>query len=89
MDAIEKGSQVDAIYTDINKAFDTISHAVLIHKLELMDVNNPVLKWFSTYLSRRSKKVRLNEHVSNNFSVPSGVPQGRSYFTTTFYFVHE
>lgn len=32
MDAIEKGYQVDAIYTDISKVFDAINHAVLIYK---------------------------------------------------------
>jgi len=50
MNVIEKGGQVDAIYTDISKAFDTISHAVLICKLELMGVNNLVLKLLSLYI---------------------------------------
>ncbi|CAI6372350.1 unnamed protein product [Macrosiphum euphorbiae] len=76
MDVIEKGGQVDAIYTDISKAFDTINHAVLIRKLELMGVNNLMLKWFSSYISCRSQKVRLHGYVSNNISIPSGVPQG-------------
>ena len=76
MDTIEKGGQVDAIYTDISKAFDTINHAVLIRKSELMGVDNIMLKWLSSYISGRSQKVKLHGYVSNNISIPSGVPQG-------------
>jgi len=76
MDIIEKGGQVDAIYTDISKAFDTINHSVLIRKLELIGVNSPMLNWLSSYISCRSQKVRLHGYVSNNISIPSGVPQG-------------
>lgn len=39
INAVESGDQVDAIYTDISKAFDSVNHAVLTRKFELMGVN--------------------------------------------------
>jgi len=75
MDAVNKGNQVDAIFTDISKAFDTVNHAILIRKLELMGVNN-MLKWFSPYISFRSQKIRINRYILNNILVSSGVSQG-------------
>lgn len=45
--------QVDAIYTDIKKAFDTVDNNILINKLKLMEVNSPILSWFKSYLSNR------------------------------------
>ena len=30
---IEKGNLVDAVYIDLSKVFDTISHAILLNKL--------------------------------------------------------
>lgn len=47
----------------------------LIRKLDLMDVNNVILKWLSSYISCRSPKIRLHGYVSNNISIPSGVTQ--------------
>jgi hypothetical protein len=76
IDAVEKGDQVDAIYTDISKTFDTVNHAILIRKLELMGVRGKILNWFNSYISFRSQKVGVNGCISKNISVPSGVPQG-------------
>lgn len=38
-----------------------------------MGVN--MFKWLSSYISFKSQKIRLNGHISNNISVPSGVPK--------------
>jgi hypothetical protein len=75
-DAIEKGGQVDEIYIDISKAFDIVNHTVLVRKLELMGVRGNILNWFSSFISFRTQKVRVNGFISKNILVPSVVPQG-------------
>jgi hypothetical protein len=71
---VESGLQVDTIYTDFSKAFDTVSHSILIDKLKNVGISGNLLIWFKSYLSDRSQKI--NNHLSSKFHVPSGVPQG-------------
>lgn len=42
--AIENGSQVDAIYTDFRKAFDSVDHAILLSKLSSFGIGGPLFK---------------------------------------------
>ena len=46
--------QVDAVDTDFSKAFDKVNHQLLIRKLELFGVGDPILNWLESYLSGRS-----------------------------------
>ena len=38
------------VLLDMSKAFDNISHAVLLHKLQALGVSSPSLDWFHSYL---------------------------------------
>ncbi|XP_051160012.1 uncharacterized protein LOC127280792, partial [Leptopilina boulardi] len=53
-EALEGGKQVDAVYTDFSKAFDKVSHSVLISKLEAYGVSEMTLRWLRSYLHNRS-----------------------------------
>lgn len=44
--SISNGVQVDVVYTDIKKAFDTIHFNILINKLEIIGFRDPILSWF-------------------------------------------
>ena len=44
-EASDEGFNIDVIYLDFNKAFDKVSHKLLLHKLEGYGVNNRVLGW--------------------------------------------
>lgn len=73
---LEKGIQMDVIYTDFSKAFDKINHNLLIDKLTKLNTNKVPVKWISSYLSRRSQFVRIGDTFSRQIQVSSGVPQG-------------
>ena len=64
------------VFLDVRKAFDSVSHRLLIEKLLLHHVPLNLVHWFNSYLCDHSQCVR----VCNDYSVPapvySGVPQG-------------
>jgi uncharacterized protein (UPF0335 family) len=60
---LDAGNQVDIIYTDFSKAFDTVSHTRLLHKLALMGVGGNFLAWIQDFLTGRSQKVRVENSL--------------------------
>ena len=57
---------VGALFLDLSKAFDTISHSVLLNKLKAYVINNEELEWFASYLFYRSQVVDINNKRSND-----------------------
>jgi hypothetical protein len=68
--------QVDAVYTDLSKAFDRVNHDILLSKLCNSGVGGSVLIWFKSYLTARRLHVSVNGKQSRTFTAPTGVPQG-------------
>jgi hypothetical protein len=75
-DAFKNHSQVDVIYTDFKKAFDSVNHEILIRVLSASGFGEPLISWFSSYLCDRYFVVKVFDVNSNVFLSPSGVPQG-------------
>lgn len=74
---IERRGQVDAIYFDFAKAFDKISHTVLLRKCRRMGFGLRMIAWLASYLAGRCFSVRFGGCLSKStFHAPSGVPQG-------------
>lgn len=48
--AIDKGEIVGAVFLDLKKAFDTLNHDILIHKLSNFNFTPLALQWFKSYL---------------------------------------
>ena len=69
------------IFLDLNKAFDTVNHAILIKKLEYYGVRGIPNNWFSSYFSKRQQTVTVNNTTSNpaTMSFVSAVNQVHSY----------
>ena len=65
-----------AIYFDIQKAFDTVPHDVLVNKLANVGLDLNFLTLICSYLSNRKQCVKINQTYSNSIPVTSGVPQG-------------
>ena len=64
------------ILIDLQKAFDTTDHDVLLQKLYAIGFSKRTVNWFKSYLSNRSFKVNLGKKFSEPASVSCGVPQG-------------
>lgn len=74
--ALDENTQLDVIYTDLSKAFDKMSHSILLYKLAVYGVTGSFLKWFKSYLTGREFYVVLNGYQSVSHGITSGVPQG-------------
>lgn len=74
--AIENKKLVDVIYFDFAKAFDSIPHEALLHKLEKAGVGGSLLLWIRNFLIGRTFSVIVGDSFSSNCPVPSGTPQG-------------
>jgi len=76
INSIESGAQVDAIHTDIKKAFDQVKHRYLIQKLKEVGVHPCLLNWIKSYLDNRVQCVNISGWKSATIAVQSGLPQG-------------
>ena len=74
--ALDEGRQVDAAFLDFCKAFDKVSHSILLRKLCSFGISGSLLQWCESYLSNRWQRTVLNGVSSTWLEVPSGVPQG-------------
>ena len=73
---LELGGQIDVIYTDLNKAFDTVPHKRLIYRMRRCGFNLNIIKWVKDFLTDRRHRVKINDSYSPWHKVLSGVPQG-------------
>ena len=74
---VDSNKKCLAVFLDLAKAFDTVSHKILLAKLHKMGVRGLALQWFQSYLRDRKQHVRLGDTSSSNpEDVTYGVPQG-------------
>ena len=76
INSISDGFQSDVVYLDIKKAFDSVSHDILLAKLWQAGICGQTWKFFSTYLYGRLQCVHVGNSTSTLLPVTSGVPQG-------------
>ena len=67
---------VSCLYLDMAKAFDSISHSILLSKLEHIGLHRVLRKWLASYLGNRKIITKLNGHESSPLDLNTGVPQG-------------
>jgi hypothetical protein len=75
-EAIDSKKFSIGIFLDLSKAFDTVDHEILLHKLENYGIRGTPLLWFKNYLSSRCHQVKCNQVLSDFGTMKFGVPQG-------------
>ena len=73
---LDKNKFACGVFVDLQKAFDTVDHKILISKLLHYGIKGFTNKWLISYLTNRSQSVSLNGAISNEMMVSCGVPQG-------------
>jgi Reverse transcriptase (RNA-dependent DNA polymerase) len=91
--SLEEGQKCMGVFYDFSKAFDSISHQILLKKLERYGIVGIPLKWIESFLSGRTQRVRISyiegndiktaysEKIENNTGIGQGSILGPNIFT--------
>lgn len=74
--ALDAQSSSCAVFINLKKAIDSLSHALLLETLYSFDLPSFLISWLNSYLTGRSQCVRIDTSLSDSLHVFSGVPQG-------------
>ena len=72
----DQGNMTGMVVLNLQKAFDTVNHVILLDKMVDIGVSLESVKWFKSYLCNRSQIVDVNGELSESMSITCGVPQG-------------
>ena len=76
LEGCDSGYHTGMILIDLQKAFDTIDHEILLQKLNLMKFSTEAISWFKSYLANRTFLVKVGSALSDPGDLKCGVPQG-------------
>ena len=74
--ALDDNKFAFGIFVDLQKAFDTVNHDILLKKLETYGIAGNINDWFQSYLKNRKQFVSILRFESNQRIIYLGVPQG-------------
>ena len=73
---VDRGEQVDVAILDFSKAFDTVPHHRLLHKLQFCGIDGDIHLWIKNFLATRTQSILIDGDRPREDPVESGVPQG-------------
>ena len=74
--SLDEGKFSCAVFLDLQKAFDSVDHKILLKKLENYGFRGVAKSWVESYLTGRRQFVSINNVCSEPMSIKHGVPQG-------------
>ena len=74
--AMDNKHNMDVIYLDFKKAFDSVPHKRLVAKIKSYGLGEPLVSWIEAFLSDRRQFVMIGNQASHTRKVLSGVPKG-------------
>ena len=81
---LDNKKAVISVFIDLKKAFDTIDHTILLHKLNHYGIRGIVNQWVCSYLTHRKQYVQIKGTKSSLEGILCGVPQGSILGPTLF-----
>ena len=74
--ALDRRQFVGVVFLDVFKAFDTVSHNLLLDKLSKLALSPSAISWFKFYLTDQCQVTCVSDSFSSPGFLSSGVPQG-------------
>ena len=74
--ALDDGNIGYGVFVDLQKAFDTVDHKILLAKLNHYRICGVSDDWFKSHLSNHNQYVSINEYESGLAALNCGIPQG-------------
>ena len=74
-EALDQGLLACGVYIDLQKAFDTVNHSILLDKLNYYGVRGIANDWLKSFLTNRKQFITINAVRSGNLSITREVPQ--------------
>ena len=74
-EAMDKKLVAVALYVDVSKAFDSLIHDILLHKLDYYGVRGFLLNWFKSCFTLHYHYTVINNNFSLCSVMESGIPQ--------------
>ena len=81
---VDKRQMFRAFLTDLSKAFDCLSHELIIAKLNGYGFSLSALKLIHNYISKRQQRNKINQSDSTWKDIIFGVPQGSIFCPILF-----
>ena len=75
-DSIQNNRFSIGVFIDLQKAFDTVNHSILLEKLDHYGISGISNTWFRSYLTERQQFVSISGDKSELTTIEHGVPQG-------------
>ena len=85
-EACDNGSYACGVFLDLEKAFDTVNHKILLDKLHYYGIRGKTNDWFKSFLNERLQFTTINALNSTTKLVTHDGPQGSGL--VHFYYIY-